>query len=227
MVNQEVSMFNASRQVDCGFANSGVSEPRRRILVVDDHALVRLCIRNVCASLCEDVVVLEATSLAGALALYDQYRASIEFVVLALGLPDSKGFASLHKLRRQHPDSRILVLSGAFDKAVAAEACAQGARWVLPNGADAASLRMMLSEALEERCRSAAAGARRASRRRPAANALSSRKIEILDLVLRGATNEEITGRTGLKLGTVKNYITGLYAAFEASSRSALISLFA
>lgn len=202
----------------------------RRILLVDDHALVRMSVVNLCAAVSKDLEVIEATSLATALMLYDKYQQTVELVLLDLNLPDSKGFAALLTLKRRFPQSRIVVLSGAFDDAVAAEACVLGADKFLHKGADASVLTATLKDLMEPmfarsgRDSTSAAPGRRSSS--PTANTLSPREIEILNLVLQGKTNQEIVVDTGLKLGTVKNYISGLFVVFGVPSRSKLVSLF-
>ncbi|KQT11612.1 hypothetical protein ASG30_07025 [Ramlibacter sp. Leaf400] len=194
---------------------------------MDDHALVRMSVVNLCAAVSKDLEVIEATSLATALMLYDKYQQTVELVLLDLNLPDSKGFAALLTLKRRFPQSRIVVLSGAFDDAVAAEACVLGADKFLHKGADASVLTATLTELMEplfaRSPRETATPSRRSS---PTANTLSPREIEILNLVLQGKTNQEIVVDTGLKLGTVKNYISGLFVVFGVPSRSKLVSLF-
>ncbi|TFZ06512.1 response regulator transcription factor [Ramlibacter henchirensis] len=205
------------------------ASPHRRILVVDDHALVRMCVVRMCASLSSELEVLEAPSLAAALDVYDRYADSVELVLLELNLPDSKGFASLLTLKRRHPRSRIMVLSGAVDEAIAAEARFLGAEKFLDKSGDPALLRAALSDfvnLLEPARRQTgwAKPARRSSE--PSAPTLSAREIEILDLVLQGKNNQEIVAKTGLRLGTVKNYLSGLFALFGVPSRSRLVTLF-
>jgi DNA-binding NarL/FixJ family response regulator len=204
----------------------------RRILLVDDHALVRMSVVSLCATVSKDLQVIEATSLAAALTLYERYEDSIDLVLLDLNLPDSKGFAAIQMLKRRFPRSRIVVLSGAFDDAVAAEACVLGAEKFLPKGSDPAVLTATLADLVEpgkygkpvRDVHASNGGSRRGSP--SAAASLSPREIEILNLVLQGKTNQEIVGATGLKLGTVKNYISGLFVVFGVPSRSKLVSLF-
>lgn len=204
----------------------------RSILLVDDHALVRMSVVSLCATVSKDLQVLEATSLAAALNLYEKHEDSIDLVLLDLNLPDSKGFAAIQTLKRRFPRSRIVVLSGAFDDAVAAEACVLGAEKFLPKGSDPSVLTATVAELVDTgsfgkpmRDMHAANGSvRRGSP--SAATSLSPREIEILNLVLQGKTNQEIVGATGLKLGTVKNYISGLFVVFGVPSRSKLVSLF-
>jgi DNA-binding NarL/FixJ family response regulator len=204
----------------------------RRILLVDDHALVRMSVVSLCATVSKDLQVLEATSLAAALSLYERHEDTIDLVLLDLNLPDSKGFAAIQMLKRRFPRSRIVVLSGAFDDAVAAEACVLGAEKFLPKGSDPSVLAATLADLVDPNSYGKPTremNAHNGTTRRgspSAAASLSPREIEILNLVLQGKTNQEIVAATGLKLGTVKNYISGLFVVFGVPSRSKLVSLF-
>jgi DNA-binding NarL/FixJ family response regulator len=229
MLSQPRSLENDPAQ----FPPPAAKEPTgpRRILLVDDHALVRMSVVNLCARVNKNLEVLEAATLGAALTLYESHESSIELVLLDLNLPDSKGFAAIQTIKRRFPRSRIVVLSGAFDDAVAAEACVLGAEKFLPKGSDPSVLSATLAELVEPsygkpgRDMHAQNGTSR--RGSPsAATSLSPREIEILNLVLQGKTNQEIVGATGLKLGTVKNYISGLFVVFGVPSRSKLVSLF-
>ena len=55
---------------------------------------------------------------------------------------------------------------------------------------------------------------------------LGPRHLEILELVLSGCSNQEISTATGLSLGTIKNYVSTILLALDVKSRSHLISLF-
>jgi len=55
---------------------------------------------------------------------------------------------------------------------------------------------------------------------------LGPRHVEILELVLSGCSNQEISTATGLSLGTIKNYVSTVLLAMDVKSRSHLISLF-
>ena len=202
---------------------------RRRILVVEDHALARLSLVDLCTSACRDVEVLEAGSLAAALALHEKHRDSVELVVLDLILPDSKGFAALLTLKRRCPRSRIVALSGVMDDAVAQEARRLGADQFLHKGGDPKALAAALADLMLPLPGSYGRAPRAASRRSLSStpSTLSPREIEILDLVLQGKTNEEIVAETRLRLGTVKNYISGLFVVFGVASRCRLATLFA
>ena len=83
----------------------------------------------------------------------------------------------------------------------------------------------ILSLMKSEEGRSAFAGTSRSSTYERVAE-LGARHLEILDLLLFGCSNQEISTATGLSLGTVKNYVSIILLALDVKSRSHLISLF-
>ena len=64
------------------------------------------------------------------------------------------------------------------------------------------------------------------SQREGLATELGTRHLQILELILEGCSNQEISKATELSLGTVKNYVSAILLALDVQSRSHLISLF-
>ncbi|MEY4980628.1 MAG: hypothetical protein RLZZ352_2898 [Pseudomonadota bacterium] len=193
------------------------------ILVVDDHHLLRLGMRSTLDALGLDhTPMLEADNLKDALRLYQQHQHDTGLVVLDLNLPDSKGLSGLQAFRHQFPAAHIVVLSGSVDPAIAQEAQELGAAGFFPKSGDLGKLNTLLLRAAQPQPVKASIQARNARENLR----LSERELEILEQVLQGKTNQEIVDCTGLRLGTVKNYISGLFVVFNVSSRSKLISLF-
>jgi DNA-binding NarL/FixJ family response regulator len=122
------------------------------------------------------------------------------------------------------------VLSATQDEFVIRQAQAMGAAaYIAKSYAPHAMSQMILSLLRTPRDGVAIAGgfpqsARSASYDRVAE--LGARHLEILDLVLFGCSNQEISHATGLSLGTVKNYVSTILLALDVKSRSHLISLF-
>lgn len=195
------------------------------ILVVDDHHLLRLGMRSTLDALGLDgTAMLEADNLKDALNLYRQHQHDTGLVVLDLNLPDSKGLSGLQAFKHQFPLAPIVVLSGTVDPAIAQEARELGAQGFFPKSGDLDQLNATLLRAV--RSRPMAGRPPACARRDHESLRLSERELEILERVLQGKTNQEIVDDTGLKLGTVKNYISGLFVVFNVSTRSKLISLF-
>ncbi|MCW5635610.1 MAG: response regulator transcription factor [Rubrivivax sp.] len=212
--------------------------PTRKVLLVDDHELVRVGVKTTYGDLLGLAIEwLEATTLADALALYAAH-ADIDAVLLDLNLADCKGLQGLRLFMQAHPTARVAVFSGTQDEFVIRQARALGAVAYVGKGAMTSETRETLLALLSPPGRHGLPGVpgtatsaalfphlpRSALVDRVAE--LGPRHLEILELVLSGCTNQEISQSTQLSLGTVKNYVSSLLLALDVRSRSHLISLF-
>lgn len=210
----------------------------RKVLLVDDHELVRVGVKASYGELLGlRLEWIEATTLAEALALYRDHG-DIDAVLLDLNLADCKGLQGLRIFMQEHPAARVAVFSGTQDEFVIRQARALGAAAYVGKGRMTSETRETLlallappgspgvpagphpppSLALFPRLPRTAMYDRVAE--------LGPRHLEILELVLSGCTNQEISQSTQLSLGTVKNYVSSLLLALDVRSRSHLISLF-
>ncbi len=208
----------------------------RRLLVIDDHALVRMGVRTLVAQqFPAQYEVDEAGTLEQGLALLSQAGGRIALVLLDLQLPDAKGFAGLRILARDHPTVPVVVLSGAHDPRIRDEALRLGARAYIGKSADANAmqawvqvLRQHAQERLPGDAPAPAPGAGPGSPALRAANGLrlSPRQVQVLELLLAGLDNQAIADETGLALGTVKNCVSSVFLGFNVRSRAELLGLF-
>jgi DNA-binding NarL/FixJ family response regulator len=207
--------------------------PVRKLLLVDDHELVRHGVKA-CYPELHGIPIEwhEATSLHEALEVYRRVE-DIDAVLLDLNLADCKGLQGLRQFIHEYPNARVAVFSATQDEFVVRQARALGAVGYLPKGAASAEVRELLSalvwpggsprtqassHALFPRFPSSAMYDRVAE--------LGPRHLEILEMVLSGCTNQEISDSMSLALGTVKNYVSSLLLALDVKSRSHLVSLF-
>ena len=208
----------------------------RKVLLVDDHELVRIGVKTTYGDLLGLAIEwLEATTLADALALYAAHP-DIDAVLLDLNLADCKGLQGLRLFMQANPGARVAVFSGTQDEFVIRQARALGAAAYVGKGTMTSETRQTLLALLALPGPPGVPGA-------PSASAtlfphlprsalvdrvaeLGPRHLEILELVLSGCTNQEISQSTQLSLGTVKNYVSSLLLALDVRSRSHLISLF-
>ena len=208
--------------------------PSRKVLLVDDHELVRFGVKTMYAQI-RDVPItwVEASSLQEAIDTYRE-QSDIDAVLLDLNLADCKGLLGLRQFLLAHPAARVAVFSGTQDEFVVRQARALGATGYVGKGTMMAEMRDTLtallwpsgapetrtsmSSKLFPRFPSSAMYDRVAE--------LGPRHLEILELVLSGCTNQEISSATGLSLGTIKNYVSSLLLALDVRSRAHLISLF-
>ena len=202
-----------------------------RLLVVDDHALVRMGVRTlVDQQFPGRYQVEEAGTLEQGLALLCTPQHRIVLVLLDLQLPDAKGFAGLRILRRDHPATPVVVLSGAQDERIREEALRLGARAYLCKSAEAGSAQAWI-EVLRQHGHAgggqpAAGGASVAARTTAQGMGLSPRQIQVLELLLAGMDNQAIAEETGLTLGTVKNCVSSVFLGFNVRSRAELLGMF-
>jgi DNA-binding NarL/FixJ family response regulator len=214
-------------------AMPGAGSPK--VLLVDDHELVRYGVKSLYSEL-QGVPLtwLEADSLQEALALYGREE-PVAAVLLDLNLADCKGLQGLRLFLQAHPLARIAVFSATQDEFVIRQARALGAVGYVPKGVVTTEMQNMLSALLWPRGGPQAAGFAPASALFPRFPSsamydrvaeLGSRHLEILELVLSGCTNQEISDSMHLSLGTVKNYVSSLLLALDVKSRSHMVSLF-
>jgi DNA-binding NarL/FixJ family response regulator len=207
----------------------------RKLLLVDDHELVRYGAKALYTELLGvPLQWLEASSLREALEIYGR-EGDIDAVLLDLNLSDCKGLQGLRQFVQEYPQARIAVFSATQDEFVVRQAHALGAAGYVPKGAAAADIFATLSALLWPPVGAPRLGlaANKALFPRMSASSmydrvaqLGPRHLEILELVLSGCNNQEISNSMKLSLGTVKNYVSSLLLALDVRSRAHLVSLF-
>jgi DNA-binding NarL/FixJ family response regulator len=207
----------------------------RKLLLVDDHELVRFGIRalhNEVGGV--PIEWIEAGSLQEAIELYGR-EGDVDAVLLDLNLPDCKGLQGLRQFLQTHPRARVAVFSATQDEFVVRQARALGAAGYVSKSSMITQLRETLATLLWPAGVPDARGHGATSTLFPRFPSsamfdrvaeLGPRHLEILELVLSGCANQEICNATRLSLGTVKNYVSSLLLALDVTSRSHLISLF-
>jgi DNA-binding NarL/FixJ family response regulator len=208
-----------------------------RLLIVDDHALVRLGLSTLLGT-GGGLDILEARTLEQALALYAAQRDSIALVLLDLHLPDAHGLSGLHEFLRFFPGAPVVVLSSHNDPTLVRQARAAGALAYF-NKSDQWDTMLGFVQA---RClpRQDEAGATAGANDGGAADdapeyrfittvdgervRLTPRQAQVLDCLLTGQTNREIADSVFLAEGTVKHRVSTLLMLFNVRSRAQLIS---
>src|SRR5262249_43026034 len=97
-----------------------------KILVVDDHVLIREALRGVLKELRNDITVLEAANCGGAMEIVAAEQADLGLILLDLNLPDRDGFAVLSELRECYPAISVVVLSAQQDRNTVVKALERG-----------------------------------------------------------------------------------------------------
>lgn len=192
-----------------------------KILVVDDHALIREGLRQVLRGLDEDVEVLQAGSCNRAFELALQ-EPDLDLVLLDYHLPDMNGLEALDVFALRHPELPIIVLSGSVNPRIMQK--------VMNKGAAAFITKSSLSDELISVARLVLAGgvhvpslptelATDASSGSPPP-LFTPRQEEVLRLLLDGYSNKAIGRMLSLSDETVKNHVSGILRGFGVTSRT-------
>ncbi|MEN3361717.1 MAG: hypothetical protein V7637_5699 [Mycobacteriales bacterium] len=202
----------------------GVTEPIR-LLIVDDHPVVRDGLRGMFAGLADVQVVGEAAS--GAEALVQAERLRPDVVLMDLRMPQMDGVAAIRRLAERGLPTRVLVLTTYDtdrDVLPAIEAGATG--YLLKDAPREELFRAVRAAARGEAVLSPAVATRLLGQvREPAREPLSQRELEVLGLIARGATNREAAGRLFISEATVKTHLLHVYAKLGVNDRAAAVAV--
>ncbi len=194
-----------------------------RLLIADDHPVVRSGLRDMLSSQPDFEVVAEATNGLEAVALASRLRPQV--VLTDLAMPQMDGVTAIAQIKAQHQDIQILVLTSYDSDADILPAVEAGAIGYLLKDSPREELYGAIRAAAQGRpLLSSAVVARLMERMRgPTEEALSAREIEVLKLVAKGASNQEIANRLYITEATVKSHLIRIYGKLNVADRTAAV----
>lgn len=190
------------------------------VLVVDDHAVVRMGVVQLLRQLQPGLEVSEASQLAAAEAALAA-RPDVSLVVLDVFLPDVSAatpLAGLRRLRQHHPLLAVALLSAETDPDLAGQALREGAAGWLPKSAEPRVLASALSLVLQGGCYVPPFLLQR-DRFAPA-ETLSGRQLEVLAQLVDGRANKEIARALELAESTVKTHLAAIFRVLKVRNRT-------
>lgn len=195
-----------------------------RVLIVDDHPVVRDGLRGVLAGEPDMAVVGEAGD--GREAVARAADGPVDVVLMDLRMPQMGGVEAITALRRVAPAARVLVLT-TFDTdrdvLPAIEAGATG--YLLKDTPRDELLRAVRAAARGESVLSpAVAGKLMGQMREPSKEALSARELEVLRLVAAGSTNREAARLLFISEATVKTHLLHIYEKLAVRDRASAVA---
>jgi DNA-binding NarL/FixJ family response regulator len=198
------------------------STARIRVLMVDDHPLLREGIAAVIEGQADLVVVGEATNGREALEAFRTHKPDV--VLMDLQMPVMGGIDAITAIRREFPEARIVVLTTYKGDTQALRAFKAGASGYL--------LKSMLRKELLDTIRSVHAGKKRilpeiASEiaEHHTDDALSQREIEVLQRVAAGGANKIVAGELNISEETVKAHMRSILAKLSANDRTHAVTI--
>jgi two-component system, NarL family, response regulator NreC len=201
------------------------SLPQRsiRVVLADDHALMRRGLRGLLDHEEGIEVVAEASDLATV--MHHLRRAPPHVLVLDLGMPNGSSIETISQLREQAPTTEIAVLTMEDDPGFAEQAINAGALcFVLKDRADTELAEAVRSAARGDEYLSPLVAARLESQGRiTAGDELTRREGEVLRMIALGHTSAEIGARTHLSRRTVEIYRARIHGKLGLATRSELV----
>ena len=194
-----------------------------KILVVDDHVLIREALRGLFKELKPDATVLEAPDAAQAVRLLAD-QPDVALILLDLSLPDRDGLTLLAELRERYPGISVVVLSGFPDRANVVRALEHGALGFIPKSAGrevmTSALNLVFSGGVY--IPPEILGTPNAATPQPSPTdlGLTERQVDVLALMMQGKSNKAICRRLDLAEPTVKNHVTAILKALGVSNRT-------
>ncbi len=198
-----------------------------KLLVVDDHSLIREAVRHVVQALAESVTVLTAADCDEGFAIAER-ESELELLLLDFNLRGLSGVPAIKAWRQRHPALPVVVLSSAEDRDTVLAAMAAGAAGFIPKASSnevmVSALRLVLAGGrylpADVLARGDGAPARATEAASVESLGLSPRQLEVLQLIARGMPNKIICDELGLAERTVKAHVTEVLRALGVSSRT-------
>ena len=193
-----------------------------KVLVADDHAIVRIGLKSVLDYETDIEVVGEAKN--GIEAVQEAERTQPDVIIMDLVMPRKDGVSATREIHDRLPDTKILILTtfGTSD----------GIAHALEEGASGAMMKTADDEKIVSAIRRIARGEtyispdiRRQLEENPPVPKLSPRQTEVLTMIANGKSNKEIAAQLGIRIDSVEDIANALYAKLSASNRAEAVDV--
>jgi DNA-binding NarL/FixJ family response regulator len=201
--------------------NATSNADRIRVLIVDDHVVVRSGLEQFLATTADIELVATAANGIEALARVGEFAPDV--VLMDLSMPEMDGIEATRRIAQQYPSSRVLVLTSFSDQTRILDALEAGADGYLLKHADpddiAAAIRAVRDggSPLDPKAARTLLESRRGTSAVPQ---LTDREREVLLLVRDGLANKQIARRLGIAERTVKAHLTSVYQRLGVTDRT-------
>ncbi len=188
-----------------------------RVLIADDHQLILEGVRRALEAAGDFEVVGECSSGSQVLPLVG--RTNPDVVLLDLRMPGADGLACLTRIRSQHPDVKVVILSASTDEKIIANVLKRGASAYVVKSVNPVDLPSVLRQAVDGTVFSAV-GLPDAGDTPARAAGLTERETAILSALARGLSNDAIAKELWVAEQTVKFHLTKIYRKLGVANRT-------
>ena len=197
-------------------------KPKIKILIADDHAIVRIGLSALLKT--ESDLSVVGVAKDGEEAITEALRLKPDVIVMDLMMPKKNGVEATAEIHERLPETKIVILT-TF-------AASDGIKHALDAGATGAVMKTAEDAELVSIRRTVAAGGtvisdeiRQLLTEDPPAEELTPRQLEILESVTRGFTNADIAKQLGLREQSVKEHISAILVKIGAANRSEAVAI--
>ena len=197
-----------------------------KILLIDDHFLIRMSQKIVLSELYCEPVIEEADSFGEGISAIR--ASSFDLILLDIDIPGGKGRSMIELIRRIHPDIIILVCSAADEQTHALDYISAGANGYLSKSAEKQEIvtaittvmknNRYVSPAIQEKLLDAISTRTTSARRLKAANGLSVREKEVMQMLIDGKWVKEIAFDLKLRANTISTFKARIFQKMGVSS---------
>ena len=193
-----------------------------RVLIADDHTIVRIGLRTLLAA--EDDIEVVGEAKNGEMAVREAMRLSPDVVIMDLMMPKMDGAEATAALHEKLPGTKVIILTtfGSSD----------GIAHAIESGASGALMKTADDAALISTIRSVASGKtvispdiKRLLAEDPPIPVLTSRQTEVLQSMMRGLTNRDIAKQLGIRQDGVNEHVAAILAKIGAAKRTEAVAI--
>jgi len=205
-----------------------MSEPTAiRVMVVDDHDIVRNGLVNMLAAFDDFVLVGEAANGDAAIRLCQSHE--VDVILMDLMMPVMDGITAMERIHADHPEIQIIALTTFKEDHLVQGALQAGAISYLLKNVSIDELSAAIRKAYEGKSVLAPEATQvliSAATRPPApGHDLTEREREVLRLLVEGLSNQEISDRLVISQSTVKNHVSSVLSKLDAANRAEAVAL--
>ena len=202
-----------------------------RVVIADDHSLVRQGLRRYLEMAGDIQVVGEASNGREVLGMMENGVGQPDIVLLDIRMPEMDGLETARKIRQRHPEIGVIMLTAYDDRQFVVEAVRAGARGYVLKARDAEHLiqtvrlvaggNMVIDPQLVVALADELSQSKERDRK---AETLTAREVEVLQLLAFGHTNKDIADQLFISPDTVKTHLEHIFEKLGATDRTAAVA---